>query len=108
MLYEYRAYYAVPGRLADLERRFTDHTLGLFERHGITPVGFWTCYIGASADTLHYLLAWPDLATRQQRWDAFTADPDWLARKAESEADGSLVDHIESEIWKPTAYSPMQ
>ncbi len=108
MLYEYRVYHAMPGRLPDLERRFTDHTLGFFERPGIIPAGFWTCYIGASQNSLHYLLAWPDLATRQARWDAFAADPGWLAAKAESEADGPLVDHITSEIWKPAAYSALQ
>ncbi|HET7015586.1 MAG TPA: NIPSNAP family protein [Streptosporangiaceae bacterium] len=108
MLHEYRVYYAVPGRLPDLERRFIDHTLGLFERHGITQVGFWTCYLGASNNTLRYLLTWPDLATREQRWGAFASDPDWLAAKAASEADGPLVDHITSEIWKPTSYSALQ
>ena len=108
MLYEYRLYHAVPGRLPDLEKRFTDHTLRLFERHEITPVGFWTCYLGESSNTLHYLLAWPDLATRQQRWDAFASDPEWLAKKAESEANGPLVDHVTNEIWKPTSYSPLK
>jgi len=108
VLYEYRVYHAVPGRLPDLERRFTEHTLGLFERHGITQLGFWTCYIGASNNTLQYLLTWPDLATRAQRWAAFASDPDWLAAKTASEANGPLVDHITNEIWKPTSYSALQ
>jgi NIPSNAP len=108
VLYEYRLYHAFPGRLPDLERRFTDHTLRLFERHEITPIGFWTCYIGESSNTLHYILAWPDLATRQQRWDAFASDQDWLAAKAESEANGPLVDHVTNEFWKPTSYSALR
>lgn len=108
MLYEYRVYHAVPGRLPDLERRFTEHTLGLFQRHEITQVGFWTVYLGASNNTLHYLLAWPDLATREQRWGAFATDPDWLAVRAASEANGPLIDHVITEIWKPTSYSALQ
>ena len=57
---------------------------------------------------MHYLLAWPDLATREQRWGAFATDPDWLAVRAASEANGPLIDHVITEIWKPTSYSALQ
>ena len=71
-------------------------------------VGFWTTYIGPSANTLTYILAWDDLHARQQRWDAFQADPEWLAAKAESERDGPLLVQAQSFIMKPTEYSQMQ
>ena len=40
MIYEYRAYYVMPGRMVDLQRRFADVTMGLFKKHGIQVVGF--------------------------------------------------------------------
>ena len=108
MIYEMRVYEAIPGKLPALNARFANATLGLFARHGIVAVGFWTTYIGPSANTLTYILAWDDLGARQQRWDAFQADPEWLAAKAESERDGPLLVQAQSIIMKPTEYSQMQ
>src|SRR4029453_345490 len=39
--FEMRAYYAAPGKLEDLQARFRDHTVKLFEKHGMTNVGYW-------------------------------------------------------------------
>ena len=108
MIYEMRIYEALPGKLPALNARFTNATLRLFDRHGIVAVGFWTTYIGPSGNTLTYILAWDDLGAREQRWDAFQADPEWHAAKAESERDGPLLVQAQSFIMKPTEYSPMQ
>ena len=40
-LFEMRVYYAAKGKLDALNARFRDHTLKLFEKHGITNVGYW-------------------------------------------------------------------
>ena len=61
MIYEMRIYEAQPGKLPALNARFANATLRLFARHGIVAVGFWTTYIGPSANTLTYILAWDDL-----------------------------------------------
>lgn len=37
-LHEKRVYEAMPGKLPDLHNRFKDHTMGLFEKHGIENV----------------------------------------------------------------------
>jgi hypothetical protein len=106
VVYELRVYDAIPGRLPDLQRRFRDHTSALFERHGIRPVVFLTPEIAAHSNQLVYLLAFPDLATRESAWAGFQADPDWQQAKRESEADGPLVANIASSILNPTDYSP--
>ena len=62
-----------------LNERFEHQALPLFAKHGIRPVGFWTCYIGPSANTLRYMLAWDDLAERERIWNGFASDPEWLA-----------------------------
>ncbi|MGI8459634.1 MAG: NIPSNAP family protein [Propionibacteriaceae bacterium] len=108
-VFELRTYYTHPGRLADLQRRFVDHTLDLFARHGIGVVGFWTPTDGTEADTtLVYLLDFPDRPSADAAWEAFLSDPEWQRAKAASEAPhGPLVARIESTFLAPTAYSPL-
>ena len=108
MLYELRTYHAVPGKLGALNDRFERHTLGFFARHDIHAVGFWTTYIGADNQVLIYLLQWPDLATREARWNAFMADSEWLAAKADTERDGPIVARVENSILTPAAYSALR
>jgi len=107
MIYEYRAYYVVPGRMPDIQRRFADITMKLFAKHGIRVVGFWETVIGES-DELVYICAYDDLAHRQRVWSAFAADPEWQAAKKSTEANGPLVERVVNKIWKPTSFSPMQ
>lgn len=108
MIYELRIYHAMPGRLPALLARFQNHTLRLWEKHGIRQAGFWTTLIGESESNLTYLLAWNSMADRQERWSAFLADPEWIAIKTETEKDGQLVQNIRSELLAPTAFSSVK
>ena len=108
MLYELRIYHCVPGRLPALNKRFETMTLALWAKHGIRPVGFWTDLIGESNQKLTYMLAWESLAEREQKWNAFAADPDWHAKRAETEKDGPIVAHLSNSILSPTSYSQMK
>jgi hypothetical protein len=108
VLYELRTYHVVPGKLHALHDRFERHTLGLFAKHGIRPVGFWTTTIGPSANMLTYLLAWESLGEREAVWNSFASDPDWLAVRAETERDGALVERAENSILSPTGYSQLR
>jgi len=108
MLYEMRVYYCVPGRLAALNKRFSEVTMKMWEKHGIRPVGFFTDYIGDNNHKLTYFLAWESLEERQTKWNAFQADPDWVKARAASEADGPIVSHSANSILAPTAYSPLK
>jgi len=107
-VFELRTYQALPGRLDALQARFRDHTMGLFARHGIEVVVFCRPTDGERArDTLTYLLAFPDRAAAEASWTKFRADPEWIAAKAASEADGDIVDHMDSTFLAPTDYSPL-
>ena len=108
MLYELRTYHVVPGKLPAVNNRFEHQALPLFAKHGINPVGFWTTYIGPSANTLRYILAWDDLGDREKIWNAFASDPDWLAIRAETEKDGPLIERAENMILTPTSYSNLR
>jgi hypothetical protein len=108
MIYELRIYHAVPGRLPALISRFQDHTLPLWEKHGIRPAGFWTTLIGKSHLQLTYMLGWDSMAEREKRWSAFVTDPEWIAIAAETEKDGQLVQNISSELLAPTEFSSVR
>jgi NIPSNAP protein len=108
MVHELRVYRCVPGRLPALLKRFETITLGLWERHGIRQAGFWTTVIGDSNQDLHYLLAWESLAERERKWGAFMADPEWIAKRAETERDGAIVANVHSQILQPTAFSSVR
>jgi len=108
MIYELRIYTANPGKMGALQARFRDHTVRLFEKHGIKNVGYWTHSIGGRSDELWYMLGFQDLAQRQAAWAAFQADPDWQKARADSEKDGALVHHIENRIMNPTDFSPLK
>ena len=48
------------------------------------------------------------LAEREKKWTAFAADPEWVAKRAESERDGAIVASIESMILQPTSFSSVK
>ncbi|MCU1367998.1 MAG: hypothetical protein JWN39_3637 [Ilumatobacteraceae bacterium] len=108
MIYEYRAYTCLPGRLPALLDRFRTTTLGLWEKHGIRTAGFWTVEVGENNQVLHYLLAWESLAEREEKWPAFVADPDWISARVASETPDKIVASIRNEFWRPTDFSTVQ
>ncbi len=108
MIHEMRIYHCVPGKLPALLDRFETVTLKIWERHGIRQAGFWTTLIGETNQSLVYLLAWESLAEREQKWNAFTADPEWLAKRAETETNGPLLTHVSNQILQPTSFSSVR
>lgn len=104
MIYELREYVALPGRAEALHARFAQHTLGLFARHGMEVVGFWTEH----DDTGHlvYLLSFADAEAQGSAWAAFLADPEWRQVKEDTEADGKIVAEINSRTLDRTPYWP--
>lgn len=104
MTYELRTYTATDGRMDDLLRRFREHTLALFEQHGMTSVGYWTT--PSDPNVLVYLLRHD--GSPRENWAAFTADPAWVRAKAASVANGEIVESIESVMLEPTDVSALQ
>ena len=108
-VFELRTYTTPPGQLPALHRRFREHTMELFTRHGMTNVVYWTPADSARREnTLVYLLAYPSRQAARDSWAAFTADPEWQRVRAESEANGKIVEKVESVFLDPTDFSPMK
>src|SRR5512138_146852 len=103
--FELRTYYAAQGKLEDLQARFRNHTLRLFEKHGMVNIGYWVPLTNAE-NKLIYLLAYPSREARQQAWKEFGADPAWQAVVKESERNGKLVSKAESVFLTATDFSP--
>jgi hypothetical protein len=108
MIHELRVYHCVSGRLPALLKRFETITLDIWKRHGIRQAGFWTVIIGESNQDLYYLLEWESLADREQKWNKFQADPEWIAKRAETEKDGPIVATLSSSILQPTSFSSVK
>ena len=109
-LFELRTYTAAPGKLGDLNKRFRDHTLALFTKHGLSNIAYWTPLDAAKGadNTLIYIVAHKDQAAADESWKAFRADPDWTKAKSASEVNGPLTapNGVKSVYMKPTDYSP--
>ena len=103
--YELRVYTAPAGKLDDLHARFRNHTVKLFEKHGMTNIGYWTP-IENTENKLIYMLAYPSREAREASWKAFSADPDWQAARAESEKNGKIVEKAEGTFLSATDFSP--
>ncbi len=106
-VYELRIYHAAPGKLDDLNARFRDHTVRLFEKHGIENIGYWTP-IENTNNLLIYVLAHASRDAAKKSFSAFGQDPEWKAAAKASEANGPLLvkNGIESYFMEPTDYSP--
>ena len=103
-IYELRTYTSHPGKLDALEDRFRNHTMALFEKHGIINVSYWKPL--DTPNTLIYLVAHRSELDAASAWQAFGADPEWQRVYAESITDGRLVQNIERTFMTTTDYSP--
>ena len=108
-IFEMRTYTAHPGRLDALNARFRDHTTRIFDKHGMTNVGYWTPQEAPlSENTLVYILAHDSREAGQESWDAFRADPEWAQVAEESQRDGRIVESVDVLWLEATDYSKIK
>ena len=105
VVYEMRTYWSPPGKLDELHARFRNHTMKLFEKHGMTNVGYWVP-LDNTENKLVYVLSYPSRDAAKKSWKDFLADPDWQAAYKESEKNGTLVKKVDSKFLTATDYSP--
>ncbi|HVV43848.1 MAG TPA: NIPSNAP family protein [Bryobacteraceae bacterium] len=106
-VYELRMYHANPGKLDALNKRFRDHTIAIFNKHHMKSVGYWVPQDNKD-NLLIYILEHPSREAATKNWDDFRKDPEWVKVKAESEANGVLVDHVDDTFMNPTDYSMLK
>jgi hypothetical protein len=107
MVYELRVYHTYEGKLDDLLSRFREHTMQLFEKHGIKNVAYWTPTDDPlKGKTLFYIIAHPSREAATANWQAFRDDPEWKSVQEKSEANGKLVEKVDSTFLTLTDFSP--
>jgi hypothetical protein len=107
IVYELRVYHAAPGKLAELLARFREHTTKLFERHGMKNVAYWTPLDEPQkSNTLIYILQHSSRDAAAASWKAFQDDPEWISVRDKSEANGKLVEKVDSTFMVLTDFSP--
>lgn len=105
-VFELRTYHTNEGKLDDLLTRFRNHTARLFEKHGMTNVGYWVPR--EQPNTLIYVLAYPNREAATRAWDAFRKDPEWVTARAASEANGPIVAKVVSVFMDPASFSALK
>ena len=108
-VFELRTYTAPDGKLGDLHTRFRDHTMRIFNKHGMKSVIYLSPQDAPdSANTLIYLLEHPSREAAKKAWADFQADPEWVKVAADSQVNGRIVSKVVSVFADPTDYSPMK
>ena len=106
---EVRTYTAPEGKLGELHARFRDHTVRIFNKHGMKSVVYLAPQDAPdSANTLIYVLEHPSREAAKKAWADFAADPEWVKVSADSQVNGRIVSKVVSVFADPTDYSPMK
>ncbi|MGV3518024.1 NIPSNAP family protein [Luteitalea sp.] len=108
-VYEMRTYYTHPGKLPDLQARFRNHTTKLFEKHGMTNIGYWVPQDEPGhSNTLIYIVAHTNREQAMKNWTAFGADPEWVKVRTASEVNGKIVEKVDRVFMDATDYSAIK
>jgi hypothetical protein len=108
-VFELRTYTAPDGKLPDLQARFRNHTMRMFEKHGMKNVGYWVPQDAPNKDnTLIYIISHESREAAKKSWAAFGADPEWQKVAKESQVNGKIVAGITSVYMDATDYSPIK
>jgi hypothetical protein len=106
-VYELRIYHVVPGKMDELVARFRDHTDKLFARHGMKSLAYWSAMDEPTkSSTFFYILEHPSREAATANWEAFRNDAEWKDVKAKTEANGPLVEKVDSTYLTLTDFSP--
>jgi len=108
-VFELRTYTATPGNLDKLLTRFRDHTMRIFEKHGMTNIAYWTPTDETEAEnTLIYILAHESREQADKSWQAFSQDPEWQQVSENSNAGGAILESVVRKYMTTTDFSPMK
>jgi len=108
-VFEMRTYTAPDGKLPNLQARFRDHTIRIFNKHNMKSVGYWVPQDAPAKDnTLVYIISHDSREAAKKNWADFQADPEWKKVSAESQVEGPIVSKVVSVFMDATDYSPIK
>lgn len=105
---ELRIYTATPGNNDNVLARFRDHTMKLFEKHGMRNLGYSVPMDAkdGAGEKLYYMLAHKSREAAKESWKNFSADPVWKEVVAKSHVNGKIVAKAESVFLSMTDFCP--
>jgi hypothetical protein len=105
-VFEVRTYTTAEGKLEALHKRFRDHTLRIFKKHGMESVIYLAPQDAPVKDnTLIYIISHANRDQAKKNWAEFAADPEWQKVAAESGVGRVKVDSVYADA---TDYSPLK
>ncbi len=107
-VFEMRTYTCYEGKLEALKARFRDHTIEIFNRHGMESIGYWVPQDERSGNTLIYILAHPSREAADKHWAEFMKDPEWVKVSKDSEANGKIVQKVDRVFMDPADFSKIK
>jgi hypothetical protein len=108
-VFELRVYHTAPGKLGNLQTLFREHTLPMFKKHGLNSIGYWVPQDKPDSENIWiYILAHPSREEAKKNWAAFQADPEWQQAIKAAQADGKVVEKIDSTFMDPADISPLK
>ena len=108
-VYELRMYHTFPNRLTPLVTRFRNGEVKVFEQNHMKFMGGWVPQDAPNHENLFiYLLAHENREAAKKNWADFGADPEWKNIQKTSEADGKIVEKVESTFMDPMDFSPLK
>ncbi len=78
--------------------------IAIFKKTGLRPVFFGETLIGPQMPNLTYMLAFKNMADRDEKWPIFGGHPDWKKLRADT-AYKDTVSNITDIILRPASYS---
>lgn len=106
-VFELRIYHTYEGKLETLLTRFREHTMKIFEKHGMKNIAYWVPTDDPlKGKTLIYVISHASREAATANWKAFGEDPEWVSVRDKSEANGKLVEKVDSTFMVLTDFSP--
>ena len=107
IVYEMRIYTAKEGKLEALHKRFREHTVKYYMKHGVEPIGFWVARdTPKSQNTIVYILRHQKMEAAGYFWRWMREDKGWQKALKDSEKNGPLADEPTVVYMNATDYSP--
>lgn len=96
-------------QLGFLHDRFAGGEIDIFHKSGIHPILYGDTLTGPNQPNMVYLTPFDSPAQREQAWQTFRDNPDWVKIRDESiRKGGEIVRNITNMLLTPTSFSMMR
>ena len=110
-VFELMMYHTLPGKVPELEAIFRD-SAQLKEKYGLNVIGYWVPNDDPNwQNTIIYLIAHPSREAAEKNWQAFHADPAFLASRKAAEPlieKANNVYRVDAVYMRPTDFSAIK